>query len=160
MNKIYLLLGSNMGNSRKRLAEAILHIEKKIGDVIRQSSVYQTAAWGKRDQADFLNQVIVIKSNFTAEQIMQTILTIETKMGRVRNKKNDPRIIDIDILYYNKIILERNNLIIPHPAIQARRFVLVPLNELAPLFIHPLFMKTNHRLLQECEDTLDVKKIK
>jgi 2-amino-4-hydroxy-6-hydroxymethyldihydropteridine diphosphokinase len=159
MNKIYLLLGSNMGDSRQQLNNAIINIEKKIGRVSRCSGLYQTAAWGNTEQADFLNQVIVAETNLSAEKTMQAILTIETKMGRIRTKKNAPRIIDIDILFFNKDILNEENLVIPHPAIPERRFVLVPLNELAPLFIHPVLKKTNHELLLKCRDKLQVKKI-
>ena len=159
MNKIYLLLGSNMGNSRQQLSRAIANIEKKIGLVKRRSGIYQTAAWGNTDQPDFLNQVIIIDTNLAAQLVMQSILLIETKMGRVRTEKNAPRIIDIDILFFNKEIINEKELVIPHPAIQLRRFVLVPLNELSPNFIHPLLKKTNHQLLGKCPDKLDVKKI-
>jgi 2-amino-4-hydroxy-6-hydroxymethyldihydropteridine diphosphokinase len=159
MNKTYLLLGSNMGNSKKQLSAAILSIEKKIGKVKRRSGLYQTAAWGKNDQPDFLNQVIIAETSLTAEQTMHVILNIESAMGRIRTEKNAPRIIDIDILYFGKQIINDEALIIPHPAIQMRRFVLVPLNELSPNFIHPVLMKTNHQLLLKCPDKLDVKKI-
>ncbi len=159
MNKTYLLLGSNMGNSKQQLLKAVAHIKKKIGKVIRKSALYQTAAWGKTDQPDFLNQVIIIENDLDPAQTMQAILGIEAGMGRIRTEKNAPRIIDIDILYYDKAVINEKNLIIPHPAIQSRRFVLIPLNELSPLFVHPLLRKTNHQLLADCPDKLDVKKI-
>jgi 2-amino-4-hydroxy-6-hydroxymethyldihydropteridine diphosphokinase len=158
MNKLYLLLGSNMGNSYEQLAEAKKHI-KHLGIVTRQSKVYQTAAWGKRNQPDFLNQVIVLQTKRDAATCMSYILEIEHKMGRIRTRKNAPRKIDIDILYFNKETLNLPHLTVPHPAIQDRRFVLIPLNELAPRFIHPLLGKSNHELLLECPDQLDVKKI-
>ena len=158
MNKIYLLLGSNMGNSQKQLNKAIMMIEKKIGNVLRRSGLYQTAAWGKTDQPDFLNQVVIAETTLTAAETMQAILKIESTMGRIRTKKNAPRIIDIDILFFNKAIINEKDLSIPHPAIHLRRFVLVPLNELSPNFIHPVFRKTNHQLLLKCPDKLDVKK--
>ena len=159
MNKTYLLLGSNMGNSQKQLTKAITFIEKKIGRVIRRSGLYQTAAWGNTDQPDFINQVIIAETELTAAQTMQAILSIEKNMGRVRTEKNAPRIIDIDILFFNKDIIAEKELSIPHPAIQLRRFVLVPLNELSPNFIHPILKRTNHQLLLKCPDKLDVKKI-
>ena len=134
-------------------------IEKKIGKIIRQSGLYQTAAWGKTDQPDFLNQVIVADTKLTAAQTMETILSIETAMGRIRTEKNAPRIIDIDILFFNKEIIHKKNLSVPHPSIHLRRFVLVPLNEIAPNFIHPVLQKTNHQLLMKCPDELNVKKI-
>ena len=158
MNKIYLLLGSNMGNSQKLLNKAIMMIEKKIGNVLRRSGLYQTAAWGKTDQPDFLNQVVIAETTLTAAETMQAILKIESTMGRIRTKKNAPRIIDIDILFFNKAIINEKDLSIPHPAIHLRRFVLVPLNELSPNFIHPVFRETNHQLLLKCPDKLDVKK--
>jgi 2-amino-4-hydroxy-6-hydroxymethyldihydropteridine diphosphokinase len=159
MNKTYLQLGSNMGNSREQLTKAIFQIEKNIGKVIRKSAIYQTAAWGKTNQPDFLNQVIVILTRFTATQTMQAILNIEKKMGRIRTEKNAPRIIDIDILFFNKEIIAEKDLVVPHPAIHLRKFVLVPLNELSPNFIHPVLKKSNHKLLVKCIDELNVKKI-
>ncbi len=159
MNKLYLLLGSNMGNSYEQLAEAKKHLAKELGIVMRQSKLYQTAAWGKRNQPDFLNQVIVLQTKRDAATCMNYILEIEHKMGRIRTRKNAPRMIDIDILYFNKEILNLPHLTVPHPAIQDRRFVLIPLNELAPRFIHPVLNKSNHELLQDCPDQLDVKKI-
>ena len=148
-----------MGDSKKQLNKAISMIEKKIGKIIRQSGLYQTEAWGKTDQPDFLNQVIVADTKLTAAQTMETILSIETAMGRIRTEKNAPRIIDIDILFFNKEIIHKKNLSVPHPSIHLRRFVLVPLNEIAPNFIHPVLQKTNHQLLMKCPDELNVKKI-
>lgn len=148
-----------MGNSQKQLSKAILNIERKIGMVIRRSGLYKTAAWGKTDQPDFFNLVVIVETKLDAVQIMQTILSIETAMGRIRTEKNAPRIIDIDILFSGKQIINKKDLVIPHPAIQLRRFVLVPLNELSPNFIHPVLKKTNHQLLLKCADKLNVKKI-
>ncbi len=159
MNRIYLLLGSNMGNSRQQLTTAIAHIKKDIGTVLRQSRLYQTAAWGYHDQPDFLNQVLVVNSSWDAATCIKKLLDIEKKMGRTRTVKNAPRIIDLDILYFNKDIIQLPQLQVPHPAIAQRRFVLVPLNELAPAFKHPVLQQTNHQLLTNCPDTLDVKKI-
>lgn len=158
MNKLYLLLGSNMGNSKQLLADAAAQIEKKIGSVSHLSHLYTTAAWGNTNQPDFLNQVIVVNSVLTAQQTIAKILLIEKEMGRVRTVKNAPRIIDIDILFFNKDIIEDDNLTVPHPHIQNRRFVLVPLNELAPNFKHPVFQQSIHHLLKICKDPLDVKK--
>ena len=158
MNKTYLLLGSNMGNSKKLLAAAAKHIRKQIGLVTRQSGLYSTAAWGNTQQPDFLNQVIIVETRLTAQQTIQTILSIEKEMGRVRTVKNAPRIIDIDILLYNKDIIDQKDLVVPHPQIQNRRFVLVPLNELSPNLKHPVFQQSIHYLLQNCQDNLNVKK--
>jgi 2-amino-4-hydroxy-6-hydroxymethyldihydropteridine diphosphokinase len=136
MNKTYLLLGK----------------------VTRKSKLYVTAAWGNSNQPDFLNQVIIVETKLTALQVIEVILNIEIKMGRVRTTKNAPRIIDIDILFFNKEIIAEENLDVPHPQIQNRRFVLIPLNELSPNFKHPVLNKTMHQLLKICPDTLTVKK--
>lgn len=158
MNKTYLLLGSNMGNSQLQLTRAINKISKQIGIVIKQSKLYITLAWGNTNQPDFLNQVIVVETKLSSIQTMQTILTIEKQMGRLRTVKNAPRLIDIDILYFNKEVVDSKLLRLPHPEIQNRRFVLIPLNELSPNFLHPLSGKSNHQLLKDCNDELNVKK--
>lgn len=158
MNKVYLLLGSNMGNSQKQLSKAIHYIEKQIGKLIRQSDLYTTAAWGNTNQPDFLNQVIIVETHSSALQTLQTILSIEKKMGRQRTVKNAPRIIDIDILFFNKEIIRQEQLTVPHPQLQNRRFVLVPLNQLSPNFSHPVLKKTVHQLFIHCPDNLNVKK--
>ena len=117
MNNTYLLLGSNMGNSKGSLSKAVVQIEKQIGKVIRQSGLYSTAAWGNTKQPDFLNQVIIVETKLSALQTMQTILSIEKKLGRIRTVKNAPRVIDIDILFFNKEIIEQAKL---------NPFILVP----------------------------------
>jgi len=159
MNKTYLLLGSNLGNPKEKLATAQQFIQKKIGPIVRQSAIYQTAAWGNTQQPDFLNQVIIVNNKLDPQETMQTILGIEESMGRVRTEKNAARLIDIDILFYGKMIIDEKTLTIPHPFIAQRRFVLVPLDELSPLFIHPVLNKNIHELLLDCPDKLDVKKI-
>ncbi|MBI3883264.1 MAG: 2-amino-4-hydroxy-6-hydroxymethyldihydropteridine diphosphokinase [Sphingobacteriales bacterium] len=134
------------------------HIEKEVGEVVRKSGLYQTAAWGKKDQPDFLNQVIIVNTNKLAAEVLQLILSIEEQMGRVRTEKNAPRIIDIDILFFNKEIILQHELIVPHPEIQNRRFVLIPLNELSPNLKHPVLNKSIHYLLGICKDKLNVKR--
>ena len=158
MNKTYLLLGSNIGNSKASLAKALRQIEKKIGTVTRQSGLYSTVAWGNTRQPDFLNQVIIVETKLNAAETMQTILYIEKKMGRIRTVKNAPRIIDIDILFFNKKIIDQPELTVPHPQIQNRRCVLIPLNQLSPNLKHPGLKKTVHQLLMHCPDKLHVKK--
>ena len=158
MNKVYLLLGSNQQNPQKQLLLAQKNIAKNIGGIKRKSFIYQTAAWGNTRQPDFLNQVIVVETKLTAAQTMQTILAIEKKMGRVRTKKNAPRIIDIDILFFNKEIIHTKDLDIPHPRLQERNFVLIPLNQLSPNLKHPVLNKTIKELLKTSADTLTVKK--
>jgi 2-amino-4-hydroxy-6-hydroxymethyldihydropteridine diphosphokinase len=158
-NRAYLLLGSNLGNPKLQLEKATRHISKDAGMLKRVSSIYSTAAWGNTLQPDFLNQVLVIDTFLTAEKLMQILLAIETKMGRIRAIKNEARTIDIDLLFYGKTVISSPSLTVPHPLIQERRFVLVPMNALSPRFIHPVFHKSIHQLLKECKDTLAVKKI-
>ena len=120
--------------------------------------MYTTAAWGNTNQPDFLNQVIVIYTKLQPNELMESILEIEKKLGRVRTIKNAPRTIDIDILFYEKEIINQKDLIIPHPLIQQRKFVLIPLNELSPLFFHPVLKKNISQLLKLCKDKLPVHK--
>ena len=128
MAKLVLLIGGNMGDPRKNLMAATRFIQQRIGKVARRSAFYQTAAWGNTQQPDFLNQVLVVETKKAAAEIMQLILQIEKEIGRIRTTKNAPRLIDIDILFYNKEIHTSETLAIPHPQIQNRRFLLLPLN--------------------------------
>ncbi|MBI3501226.1 MAG: 2-amino-4-hydroxy-6-hydroxymethyldihydropteridine diphosphokinase [Bacteroidetes bacterium] len=157
MNKAYLLLGSNLGERENYLLDAKAQVKKNIGKIISESSLYNTAAWGKESQNDFLNQVISVETNLPAEKLLEAILSIEKKMGRERNKKWEARIIDIDILFFNDEIIRTKNLTVPHPHLHERRFALVPLAEIAADFIHPVLKKSIKSLLRECKDNLEVK---
>jgi 2-amino-4-hydroxy-6-hydroxymethyldihydropteridine diphosphokinase len=159
MNKAYLLIGGNEGDRFLHMQQARTNIELICGQLLLVSSIYETAPWGKTDQPDFLNQVLLIDTEFSPEELLKSILSIEEKGGRKRTVKNAPRTIDIDILFYNDLILEKPGLTIPHPRIAIRRFVLEPLNEISPEFIHPVIGKTIRELLLECKDELGVKKI-
>jgi len=159
MNNTYLLLGSNMGNCIELLSTEIEQIEKKIGTLLLGSNLYATAAWGNTSQPDFINQVIKVATQLDATDTLKEILSIEKIMGRIRTVKNAPRIIDIDMLFFNNEIINRSDLIVPHPEIQNRRFVLTPLHEIAPQMIHPVLKKTINQLLLQCPDKLSVKKI-
>lgn len=160
MNSAYLLIGGNLGNRVSNLAEARKLINEYCGEIISYSSLYETAAWGNMDQPSFLNQALHIATSLNARQLMRKILKVEKMMGRVREVKLGPRIIDIDILFYEKEIHDLRFLKIPHPEIQNRRFVLVPMSEINPGFEHPVLNKTIQQLLEECTDKLEVKKIK
>lgn len=159
MNKAYLLTGGNMGDRQKNLATTYEQIQQECGDIVSSSSIYETAAWGKKDQPPFLNQVLEIQTELTPRKLLKKILAIEKQIGRVRKEKYGPRIIDIDILLFNDGIYNYTSLKIPHPEMQNRRFVLVPLAEIAPEAIHPIFKKTIAELLAACPDELAVKKI-
>jgi 2-amino-4-hydroxy-6-hydroxymethyldihydropteridine diphosphokinase len=155
-NSIYLLLGSNLGNSRELLEEAIRNVGIHLGEIIETSKLYKTAPWGKAEQPPFLNQVVRLKSELPPKEMLTKIHLIESKMGRIRQEKWGQRIIDIDILYYNDLIFNSLDLKLPHPEIQNRRFTLVPLVDLSPDFIHPILQLSNSDLLAKCEDKLDV----
>lgn len=146
-----------MGDIRGMLLKAVSGIGEK-STVTRRSSVYRTAPWGKPGQSDFLNQVLEIETRLSAKELMDDLLKIEEKLGRRRQEKFGPRLIDIDIIFFNDEIISQPGLTIPHPEVQNRRFALVPLNELAPNHMHPVFQKTIYQLLLECPDTLAVNK--
>ena len=149
----YLLLGSNLGNREKYLEEAISMISMKVGMIIDRSSVYETAPWGFDSKESFLNCVIRVQTEFTPETVLHEILQIEQVMGRIRTGDGySSRVIDIDILFYNDLISDQPDLIIPHPRLHLRRFTLVPLEEIAAGFLHPVFRKTITELLMECQD--------
>ncbi|MBN8649996.1 MAG: 2-amino-4-hydroxy-6-hydroxymethyldihydropteridine diphosphokinase [Cytophagales bacterium] len=156
---LILLLGSNQGNSRALLRKAIDLLQFRIGKIETASSVYSTKAWGETDQPDFLNQVVVIPYTGTAIQALEIVLNIEHEMGRVRSKKWGVRIIDIDLLYFGDKIHHTTTLTLPHAALHLRRFTLVPLVEILPDFVHPVFSKTQKQLLDACADQLDVLKL-
>jgi len=156
MNTVYFLLGANLGEPRKQLELAEKEIRQRVGQIQRASNVYESVAWGVTEQPNFLNQVIEVTTELDALQTLDLIQSIEKDLGRVRLTKWGARIIDIDILYFNEEIIEVERLIVPHPYIQDRRFTLVPLNELAPDFIHPKLQQSNYALLSACLDTLEV----
>ena len=151
-------MGTNLGNRENNLQLAISLLTGSVGNLIKKSSIYETAAWGLENQPNFLNQIIILSTSQSPKFLMKTILKIEKKMGRERLVKMGPRIIDIDILFYENRIINKPSLTIPHPRIQFRRFVLVPLNELQPNYLHPILNKSVKDLLIACTDTLNVKK--
>ncbi len=158
MNDAYLLIGGNVGDRLSNLKMAISSISDKAGRILKISSIYETAAWGKTDQAPFLNQVLMITTELSPFELLNCILTIELEMGRIRNEKYAARTIDIDILYYNNLVIENNDLIIPHPRISERKFVLVPMHEIEPNIFDKRTEKTIHEMLESCMDTLPVLK--
>lgn len=157
-NTIYLLLGSNIGNREDWLEMGRNAISNSIGRIGASSAIYETAAWGKENQQSFLNQVVEVISNKSAREILTVINRTETATAyRVRIEKWGSRTLDIDLLFYGQEIINQLGLQVPHPAIEMRRFTLVPLSELAPDLIHPKLGKTINTLLEECTDTLEVK---
>lgn len=157
--RIYLLLGSNLGNRQQNLQQAAHFINQEVGKIVETSGIFETSAWGKTDQPDFFNQVLQLASDYSPEELLAKTLSIENRLGRIRSDKWGERTIDIDILYYAEVVMATDHLTLPHPGISSRRFVLEPLCDLAPEFIHPLLKKSNSQLLAECQDTLPVRKI-
>ena len=153
---IYLLLGANLGDRSQTLHRAIDLIAERVGLVVQQSGLYETAPWGVTDQPSYLNQVLVVETTLEPEAVLNQTQAIEQELGRVRLEKWGARVIDIDILYYDQFILQTDRLTIPHPYLHQRRFTLVPLAEIAPDFVHPILQKTTIELLADCEDTSEV----
>lgn len=151
-NTAYLLLGSNLGNREKLLVDALILIGERVGDIMLSSSIYETEAWGKTDQAGFLNVAVAVNTMLYPLQLLETVLKIESDLGRVRDEKWGPRLIDIDIILYGDEIVEQDDLQIPHSQMQFRRFVLLPLAEIAPNLIHPILKQSISVLLDNLSD--------
>lgn len=160
MSKVYLLLGGNMGDKRAVFARATTLIDERVGRVTKQSSIYETEPWGFESHEMFWNQVLEIQARIPAQKVLGLILQIEQQLGRTRTgTQYGSRMIDIDILFYDDQIITLPDLTIPHPRIQDRKFVLVPLNEIVPEMIHPLLQMSIEQLLAVCQDELRVEKV-
>jgi 2-amino-4-hydroxy-6-hydroxymethyldihydropteridine diphosphokinase len=146
----YLALGSNMGNRLANLKNAISNLTPQM-DVKKKSLVYETPPWGYTDQPAFLNQVVMVKTYMEPDALLSHLKRLETALGREPNFQNGPRVIDIDILFYDDVIIDSPPLAIPHPRLHQRGFVLVPLNEIEPELIHPVFGKPVSELLLDVE---------
>jgi len=149
-------MGGNMGDRVAFIDSAQNQIIKQIGIVLSESKIYESEAWGLEDQQNFLNKVIIVESGLFALDILNKCLEIEKSLGRERLEKWAERKIDIDILYFNSETISESHLTVPHPEIQNRRFVLVPLCEVSTDYIHPTLQKTNIELLEKCTDSLKV----
>ncbi len=149
----YLSLGSNLGDSLNHLQKGIFAIEQEAGDIQGISPVYQSSAWGF-EADDFLNVCLTLKTSLTPQILLETLLSIEVDLGRVRYQEEgyESRCLDIDILYYGEEAFFSSSLVIPHPEIAFRKFVLKPLTDIAPQFYHPVLNKDSRNLLQECKD--------
>jgi 2-amino-4-hydroxy-6-hydroxymethyldihydropteridine diphosphokinase len=153
---IFLSLGSNLGDRLANLQKGIVFLENQIGMISAKSAVYETSAWGKEDQSNFLNQAIQLESKLSPEELLAKIHVIEKSMGRIQTEKWSERIIDMDLIYFGGRIINTPNLVVPHPLMTQRKFVLIPLAEISPEFIHPQLQKSNAALLHECRDDLAV----
>ncbi len=159
MSDVYLLLGSNLGDREKYIADSKQCIENELGPILKESSMYRTAAWGNTNQPDFINQVVLVSSAWKPQEVLSRILGIETYLGRARINKWGARTIDIDILFYADQCIDEQNLIIPHPYLHQRNFTLIPLLEIAPDLYHPVLNKTITELCEHVLNDLSVQKI-
>jgi 2-amino-4-hydroxy-6-hydroxymethyldihydropteridine diphosphokinase len=153
---IFIGLGSNLGDRRLNLQRAaeLLQIE-----ILKNSSLYETEPVGYLQQPWFLNSVIWVQTELSPVDLLRRCQEVEKKLGRKRDIPKGPRTLDLDVLFFNQVILNIPDLILPHPAIPERRFVLEPLNEIAPDFIHPVLLKIVSELLRDCPDQSIVRKL-
>jgi 2-amino-4-hydroxy-6-hydroxymethyldihydropteridine diphosphokinase len=149
---IYLALGSNLGDRVANMETARKSLAPRI-EIVRESPIYVTPPWGYTDQPDFLNQVIEVDTLLHPIPLLHKLKKIETEMGRETIFRNGPRIIDLDILFYVQEVYESENLQIPHPRLQDRAFVLVPLNDIAPDFVHPVLNQSVHEMLAKVDSS-------
>lgn len=154
MNSAFLLLGTNLGDRKNNLDQALRQIKGRVGNVIIASKIYETEPWGEKDQPSFFNLAVLVDTELSPERLMTQINNIEKDMGRVRTELNrwKERTIDIDILFYNQLILNTENLTIPHPRFHMRKFAITPMFEIAPEFIHPIFKSSIKAILAESTD--------
>lgn len=149
-NSIYIALGSNLGDRLANLERAIVHLQPAVR-VLGCSAVYATPPWGYADQPEFLNQVIRGETALDPTGLLDLLKQIEADMGRVKTIQNGPRLIDLDLLFYDDLVMESERLTLPHPRMAGRAFVLMPLADLAPGLVHPLTGKSIREMLAEAD---------
>lgn len=161
MHKVFLGIGGNVGNKQKNLTETLILIENHLGEVVKASSIYETPPWGFHADENFWNQVVLIKTDLSAHVLISEIHKIEQHFGRQRkaDSRYSSREMDIDILYFDEEHIDDGVLTVPHPRIPQRKFVLVPLVEIAPDFVHPLLQQNNFQLLESCKDESVIKRV-
>ena len=159
MNVVFLSLGGNTGERLENLNAAVRELEKYCGSIEKKSSVYETEAWGFVSEKKYLNQVVKLETKLNAQELLKKSLSIEKKLGRKRGEaKYVDRCLDIDILFFNREIIDTTDLQVPHPRLHERKFVLTPLNEIESGFVHPQLKKNIRTLLKNCKDKLGVEK--
>ncbi len=156
MHSTYLLTGSNQGDRQLQLSKCIDELNENAGLVQCRSALYETQSWGNEDLPCHLNQALLLQTSLSPLQLLGIIHNIENSLGRIRTQKWGIRAIDIDIIYFDDIVVNHPQLIIPHPLVHLRRFALTPLAEIAPDYQHPVLLKTNKSLLSACPDGLNV----
>jgi len=157
---IFLSLGSNLGDRAELLKLCRVQIDAQVGRILQTSSLYETAPWGNLAQPYYLNQVLRIETALEPLSLLAKILAIENELGRERQVRWEARTIDIDTLYLGSRVVSEPQLTVPHPRLAERRFVLEPLVEISPSFVHPVLGKTNKELLDACQDGLPVQLFK
>lgn len=153
MTRAYIAAGSNLGDRSRNLEQARHLLQTKGITLLQSSSVHETRPVGGPPQGDFLNAVWSVETELNAGELLNALLSVEKELGRVREVKNGPRSIDLDILFFGDFVISGNSLTIPHPRLHERLFVLEPLNEIAPGYIHPVLKKTIQELLEENLET-------
>lgn len=156
MKKVFLLLGSNQGDSKVIVAKARTLLQERLGSIVQSSGIYRTAAWGKTDQPDFLNQALEVHTQHSPIASLAIINQIENELGRQRTEHWGQRNIDIDILFFDQEIIHTARLVIPHPELHKRNFALIPLCSIAPQWIHPILKCSMADLLVQTPDQLGV----
>ena len=157
---VFIGLGSNIGNRSDFLDRALALLEEKVGCILRQSSVYETEPWGVKEQDLFLNMIVLLESKRSPWQLLSDLQLIEKKLEKKKIMKWGPRTIDLDIIYFDKKIIFEKDLIIPHPNMYLRNFVLAPLMEIAPDLLHPILNIKTKSLFEGCPDKSEIKRIK
>lgn len=161
MHKVFLGIGGNIGNKRLNFENVLELIEKELGNLVQKSSIYETPPWGFNSENVFWNQIVIIETKLEALELLWRIHKIEEQFERKRGKERySSRQMDIDILYFDDDFMESKNLIIPHAKMHERKFVLVPLCEIAPNYKHPLLRLSSIEMLDGCRDESIIKKVK
>ena len=162
MTRCYILFGSNQGDKAALLEQACSLINNRCGMLVERSSAYVTEPWGFEAEEWFLNELLVVETELEPDELMDCLLEIEKELGRVRHpgqKGYSSRTVDLDILYYGNLIVDTEKVTAPHPRLHLRRFALLPLCELIPDFLHPIFNASQKELLQNCPDTSTVQQL-
>lgn len=153
MNKVYIAFGSNIGDRYGAVSDAFKMVEENEMKILQKSEIYETEPYGYKDQPAFINGAMLVETELNCREVLTRLLAIEKDLGRVREFRWGPRIIDLDIIFFNHEIYDEADLKVPHPDMQNRTFVLRPLNDICPNYIHPLFKKSVAKMLEELQNS-------